>query len=243
MAGTSQIGCTLDSLSAKLLSLPILCAVLRHPPLPERMPGEPHELDAQDSCLSPSSLVMFKLLPSSFFPLLLPTARPCPGLQHYCNSLLAGFSASALFSPSCSVFLEQYVHCLSPHLRAFPITSRRVMSKLCLLFRTLRRPGQTSQPGILTAVKPIFSLPPQPGTQPGSPHPSLPSRGFSSQECSPTSNSFHSTTSCGKPSSSNSYCPLPQELAPNCFLCVILCFHRAYYCLWDRGYTILRLWG
>lgn len=184
MAGTSQIGCTLDSLSAKLAH-PLCCAPASTPPPREcRGWGEPHELDAQDSCLSPSSLVMFKLLPSSFFPLLLPTARPCPGLQHYCNSLLAGFSASALFSPSCSVFLEQYVHCLSPHLRAFPITSRRVMSKLCLLFRTLRRPGQTSRPGILTAVKPIFSLPPQPGTQPGSPHPSLPSRGFSSQECS-----------------------------------------------------------
>lgn len=42
MAGTSQIGCTLDSLSAKLLSLPILCAVLRHPPLPRENAGGNH---------------------------------------------------------------------------------------------------------------------------------------------------------------------------------------------------------
>lgn len=173
-------------------------------PFPQENAGEPHELDAQDSCLSPSSLIVFKPLSSSFFPLLLPTAQPCPGLQHYCNSLLAGLSASVLFSPNCPVFLEQYVHCLPPHLRAFSITSSRVKSKLCLLFRTLQRAGQTSQPGILTAVKPIFSLPPQPGTQPGSPRPSLPSRGFLSQECSPALNPVHSTTSGRKPSSLNS---------------------------------------
>lgn len=134
-AGISQIGCTLDSLSA----------VPWYLSLPHENAGEPHELDAQDSCLSPSSLIMFKLLSSSFFPLLLLTAQPCPGLQHYCNSFLAGLSASALFSPSCSVFLEQYVHCLPPHLRAFPITSSRVKSKLCLLFRTLQEAGQTSR--------------------------------------------------------------------------------------------------
>lgn len=65
---------------ASLLSLPILCAVPWYLPLPHENAGEPHELDAQDSCFSPLSLIMFKLLSSSFFPLLLPTAQPCPGL-------------------------------------------------------------------------------------------------------------------------------------------------------------------
>lgn len=136
---------------------------------------------------SPSSLIMFRRLSSSSFPLLLPTAQPCPGLQHYCNKPPNGVLCLCTFptQPPC-VFHEQYAHCLPPQLTAFPITGGRVKSKLCLLFRTLQRAGHTSQPGILTAVKPSFSLPPQPGTQSGSPHSSLPSRDSLGQECLPS---------------------------------------------------------
>lgn len=204
-AGISPVGCTPDCLSAEPGPSSVPCPGIL--PLPHENAEEPHGLDTQDSSsrLSPSSLIMFKLLSSSSLPSLLPTAQPCPGLQHNCNSLLAGPSASALFPPGWPVSSwKQYVHCLPPHLRAFPITCGRVKSKPCLLFRTLRRAGHTPQPGILTAVKPIFSLPPQLGTQPGPPHPAFPSQGSLSQERSPTSNSAHATTSSMKPSCLNS---------------------------------------
>lgn len=94
--------CWVNSCRASLLSLPHPLCQACILPLPHENAEEPHELDAQDSssCLSPSSLITLERLPSSSFPLLLPTAQPRPGLPRYCNSLPAGLCAPHFSHPA-----------------------------------------------------------------------------------------------------------------------------------------------